>query len=136
MTRILVVDDDPMIVEGLVEMLRIESFDAAGALDRESAEKAMAAEFYPIVLADLRHRSRRSAGHPARGMVPVPGEARLGAHAESVALRHGGQSLPALDRGSGALARSRRHRDRAPRPERRRGDDAGRARRAGPRGRA
>jgi len=59
MTRILVVDDDPMIVEGLVEMLRIESFDAAGVFDRESAEEAMAAEFYPIVLADLRLRSEK-----------------------------------------------------------------------------
>jgi RNA polymerase sigma factor (sigma-70 family) len=57
MTRILVVDDDPMIVEGLVEMLRIESFDAAGVFDRESAEEAMAGAFYPIVLADLRLRS-------------------------------------------------------------------------------
>ena len=57
MTKILVVDDDPLIVEGLVEMLRIESFDAAGALDRETAEEALAAEFYPVVLADLRLRS-------------------------------------------------------------------------------
>jgi RNA polymerase sigma factor (sigma-70 family) len=56
-TKILVVDDDPMIVEGLVEMLRIESFDAAGALDRASAEEALAAEFYPVILADLRLRS-------------------------------------------------------------------------------
>ncbi len=51
MTRILVVDDDPAIVEGLVEMLRIESFDASGAPDRETAEEAIAAEFFPIVLA-------------------------------------------------------------------------------------
>ena len=57
MTKILVVDDDPLIVEGLVEMLRIESFDACGALDRETAEEAVAAEFYPVVLADLRLRS-------------------------------------------------------------------------------
>jgi RNA polymerase sigma factor (sigma-70 family) len=56
-TRILVVDDDPAIVEGLVELLRIESFDAMGVLDRQTAEEAMAAEFYPIVLADLRLRS-------------------------------------------------------------------------------
>lgn len=57
MTKILVVDDDPVIVEGLVELLRVESFDATGALDRETAEEALAAEFYPIVLADLRLRS-------------------------------------------------------------------------------
>lgn len=57
MMRILVVDDDPTIVEGLVELLRVESFDATGAPDRETAEEALAAEFYPIVLADLRLRS-------------------------------------------------------------------------------
>jgi RNA polymerase sigma factor (sigma-70 family) len=57
MTRILVVDDDPMIVEGLVEMLRIESFDVCGVFDRETAEEALAQEFYPVVLADLRLRS-------------------------------------------------------------------------------
>ena len=57
MTKILVVDDDPLIVEGLVEMLGIEDFDATGAFDRESAEEALAAEFYPVVLADLRLRS-------------------------------------------------------------------------------
>jgi len=55
--KILVVDDDPLIVEGLVELLRMESFDAAGALDRETAEEAVAAAFYPVVLADLRLRS-------------------------------------------------------------------------------
>ena len=57
MTRILVVDDDPVIVEGLVEMLRLESFEASGVFDRESAEEALVGEFYPIVLADLRLRS-------------------------------------------------------------------------------
>src|SRR5436190_6558088 len=61
MTRILVVDDDPMIVEGLVEMLRIESFDASGVFDRETAEEALAKEFYPVVLADLRLRSEEEA---------------------------------------------------------------------------
>jgi DNA-directed RNA polymerase specialized sigma24 family protein len=57
MTRILVVDDDPEIVEGLIAVLNVEDFDATGALDRESAEEALAAEFFPIVLADLRLRS-------------------------------------------------------------------------------
>jgi len=59
MTRILVVDDDPVIVEGLVAVLRDETFEAFGALDRETAEEALAAEFFPIVLADLRLRSEK-----------------------------------------------------------------------------
>src|SRR5438034_6754354 len=57
MARILVVDDDPVIVDGLLAVLRGEEIDPTGALDRESAEEAMAAEFFPIVLADLRLRS-------------------------------------------------------------------------------
>src|SRR5947208_5679753 len=57
MTKVLVVDDDPGIVEGLIAVLATEDFEATGALDRESAEEALAAEFFPIVLADLRLRS-------------------------------------------------------------------------------
>jgi RNA polymerase sigma factor (sigma-70 family) len=57
MKKILVVDDDPMIVTGLVELLRLEDFEPEGAFDRETAEAAMAAEFFPLVLADLRLRS-------------------------------------------------------------------------------
>src|SRR5436305_8948485 len=57
MTKILVVDDDPVIVEGLVALLRHEAFEPEGVFDRESAEEAMAAEHFPIVLADLRLRS-------------------------------------------------------------------------------
>ena len=57
MTKILVVDDDQDIVEGLLAVLGIEDFDAIGVFDRESAEEAMAKEFFPIVLADLRLRS-------------------------------------------------------------------------------
>ena len=55
--HILVVDDDPVIVEGLVALLRHEAFEPEGVFDRESAEEAMAAEHFPIVLADLRLRS-------------------------------------------------------------------------------
>lgn len=63
MKKILVVDDDPVIVEGLVELLRDEAFETAAAFDRESAEELIAGEFYPLVLADLRLRSDEDGLH-------------------------------------------------------------------------
>jgi len=51
--RILVVDDEPMIVEGLTIHLTWEELNAEGAFDRRSAVAMMAAEDYSVVLADL-----------------------------------------------------------------------------------
>jgi DNA-directed RNA polymerase specialized sigma24 family protein len=55
--NVLVVDDDPAIVEGLVAFMEIESIAATGAYDRISAESLIADRFFPVVLADLRLRS-------------------------------------------------------------------------------
>jgi DNA-directed RNA polymerase specialized sigma24 family protein/ActR/RegA family two-component response regulator len=57
MSRILVVDDDPMIVESLQETLSEESLASAGAYDQASAEALIRNEFFPIILADLRLRT-------------------------------------------------------------------------------
>jgi RNA polymerase sigma factor (sigma-70 family) len=57
MKRVLIVDDDVSIVEGLQMFFEIENIAATGAFDRESAESMMAAEYFPIVLADLRLRT-------------------------------------------------------------------------------
>ncbi len=54
MTRILVVDDETAVTDGLTTLFRLEHFDAVGAYDREAAEKAMDGEFYPVILADFR----------------------------------------------------------------------------------
>jgi RNA polymerase sigma factor (sigma-70 family) len=54
MSRILIVDDDPGVLDGLQAFFDLENIDAAGALDRDSAEALIAAEFFSIVLADLR----------------------------------------------------------------------------------
>jgi len=51
--RILVVDDEPMIVEGLTIHLTWEELNAEGAFDRPSAVAMMTAEDYTVVLADL-----------------------------------------------------------------------------------
>jgi RNA polymerase sigma factor (sigma-70 family) len=57
MKKILVVDDESSITDGLLALLDLESIEADGAYDRESAEAMIAREFYPIVLADLRLKS-------------------------------------------------------------------------------
>jgi RNA polymerase sigma factor (sigma-70 family) len=51
--RVLVVDDEPMIVEGLTEWLQIENLAAAGASDRQTATAMAADQHYPVILADL-----------------------------------------------------------------------------------
>jgi RNA polymerase sigma factor (sigma-70 family) len=57
MNKILVVDDDPMVVEGLVALLRAESLDAVGAEDSETATQLVREGFFAVVLSDLRLRS-------------------------------------------------------------------------------
>jgi DNA-directed RNA polymerase specialized sigma24 family protein len=57
MSRILVVDDDPMIVESLQETLSEQSLASAGAYDQASAEALIRSEFFPIIIADLRLRT-------------------------------------------------------------------------------
>jgi RNA polymerase sigma factor (sigma-70 family) len=56
MARILVVDDDPIIVEGIQMLLELHDLQAAGASCREDAEALIAGEFFPIILSDLRMR--------------------------------------------------------------------------------
>ena len=57
MERILVVDDDPFVVEEMVSLLEAEGLGVASAFDCESAEEMIRAEFFPVILADLRVRS-------------------------------------------------------------------------------
>lgn len=57
MNKILVVDDDPAVVEGLVALLQAESLDAVGAEDSETAERLVREGFFAVVLSDLRLRT-------------------------------------------------------------------------------
>ncbi|HEX7704864.1 MAG TPA: response regulator [Thermoanaerobaculia bacterium] len=57
MSRILVVDDEPAIVAGIQSLLELHDIESEGAWDCESAEERISAEFFPIILADLRMRS-------------------------------------------------------------------------------
>jgi RNA polymerase sigma-70 factor (ECF subfamily) len=57
MKKILVVDDEMVITEGLLELFRLDNVEASSANDRESAEAMISREFYPLILADLRLRT-------------------------------------------------------------------------------
>jgi RNA polymerase sigma factor (sigma-70 family) len=52
--RVLVVDDEQTIVEGLLGLLEYEKIESWGAFDRISAESLMAETFYSVIVADLR----------------------------------------------------------------------------------
>ncbi|HEX7155370.1 MAG TPA: sigma-70 family RNA polymerase sigma factor [Thermoanaerobaculia bacterium] len=57
MNKVLVVDDDELVVAGLLVALEDHGFDAASAYDRESAESLITNTFFPIILADVRLHS-------------------------------------------------------------------------------
>lgn len=52
--RVLVVDDEETIVDGLLCLLETESIESSGAFDRLSAESLMEGTFYSVIVADLR----------------------------------------------------------------------------------
>jgi RNA polymerase sigma factor (sigma-70 family) len=56
-SRILVVDDEPVIVEAIQCLLELNDFSSEAACDVERAEELLSNEFFPIILADLRMQS-------------------------------------------------------------------------------
>lgn len=52
--RVLIVDDEELIVEGLLALLQCESIEGSGAFDRIGAESLMEETFYSVIVADLR----------------------------------------------------------------------------------
>lgn len=57
MNRILVVDDDPFILDSILDLFAIEGLESVAARDCESAELLIQSEFFPVILADLRVRT-------------------------------------------------------------------------------
>ena len=51
--RVLVVDDEIAITEGLMALFECEHLESAAASDRQSAEAILDGGFFPVVLADL-----------------------------------------------------------------------------------
>lgn len=52
--RVLIVDDEETIVEGLLCLLQCEAIEGSGAFDRIGAESLMEETFYSVIVADLR----------------------------------------------------------------------------------
>jgi len=52
--RVLIVDDEEAIVEGLPGLLHCEAIESSGAFDRLGAELLMEGTFYSVIVADLR----------------------------------------------------------------------------------
>jgi len=52
--RVLIVDDEEAIVEGLLSLLHFEAIESNGAFDRIGAESLMEETFYSVIVADLR----------------------------------------------------------------------------------
>jgi RNA polymerase sigma factor (sigma-70 family) len=52
--RVLIVDDEVAIVEGLLSLLHCEAIESNGAFDRIGAESLMEETFYSVIVADLR----------------------------------------------------------------------------------
>ncbi|HYC58367.1 MAG TPA: response regulator [Thermoanaerobaculia bacterium] len=57
MSRILVVDDEPIIVAVIQELLELNGFSSASAGDVDCAAELIVNEYFPIILADLRLRT-------------------------------------------------------------------------------
>jgi RNA polymerase sigma factor (sigma-70 family) len=53
-SRVLIVDDDPTIVDALGSLLELEDIENAGACDRLSARAMFTGTFYPVIVADVR----------------------------------------------------------------------------------
>jgi RNA polymerase sigma factor (sigma-70 family) len=57
MRQVLIVDDDPHVLEALTTLLDIEDLRPASAADCATAEAMMASHFFPVILADIRLRT-------------------------------------------------------------------------------
>lgn len=57
MRRVLIVDDESSITDGLSALFELESIEAAGAYDYTGAVSMIENEFFPVILADVRLRT-------------------------------------------------------------------------------
>ena len=87
--RVLIVDDEEAIVDGLLCLLETEQIDGAGAFDRQSAETLMEETLFPVIVADLRLRTERE------GLELLDGIRRISPRSRVVTLT--GFSSPEVD---------------------------------------
>jgi len=55
--KILVIDDDPVVVAGIQAILDLHDLQSEGAWDCDGAEALIGTEFFPVILSDLRMHS-------------------------------------------------------------------------------
>jgi RNA polymerase sigma factor (sigma-70 family) len=87
--RVLVVDDEKAIVEGLMYMLEAEQIESSGAFDRISAESLMGSAFFPVIVADLRLHTE------AEGLELLDGIRRISPRSRVITLT--GFSTPEME---------------------------------------
>lgn len=78
--RVLVVDDEESIVDGLQCLLQCEEIESSGAFDRLSAESLIAGTFYSVIVADLRLHTE------AEGLELLDGIRRISPHSRVLTL--------------------------------------------------
>lgn len=78
--RVLVVDDEESIVDGLMFLLEAAEIESAGALDRLSAESLISKTFYAVIVADLRLHTE------AEGLALLDGIKRISPRSRVVTL--------------------------------------------------
>jgi RNA polymerase sigma factor (sigma-70 family) len=88
--RVLVVDDEEAIVDGLTALLGLEEIESAGAFDRLAAEAMMSGTFYPVVVADFR------LGTDSEGLQLLEGIRRISPRSKVITLT--GFSTPEIDK--------------------------------------
>ena len=100
MKKILIVDDETPIADGLAELFRLNDYAASGVYDRETAEALIAREFFPVILADLRLKTEAEGLallDAIRSISPASKVASLTAYStaetESEVRRHGASIL-------------------------------------------
>lgn len=87
--RVLIVDDEKTIVAGLMCLLDSEQIESAGAFDRLSAETLIHAEFFSVIVADLRLQTE------AEGLQLLESIRRISPRSRVVTLT--GFSTPEMD---------------------------------------
>ena len=75
--KILIVDDEPLIVAGIEALLEYHGLPSVGVGDASEAERRIAEEFFPVILADLRVRSEEDGLHLLEAVQRISPQSRV-----------------------------------------------------------
>lgn len=77
MSKVLIVDDDCHVVEGLLTCFELENIEAVGAYDLDTARARVANEFFPVIVADLRLQSEEDGFRLLEAIRTISPESRV-----------------------------------------------------------